>query len=76
MPVTPTGLAIWNYYPSHPSKSPPTTLPTGPLWNDTESHFAQSVVIKSHKVKERKGHLFDQKPPPENYDAANYDIFK
>ncbi|PIA48045.1 hypothetical protein AQUCO_01400555v1 [Aquilegia coerulea] len=121
-PVTPTGLAILNYYPNHPRKLPPTTPPTGPLWNDTESRFAQAVAIKSHKgyihpppltsdrviillntqneidgfrrwsvnnvsftlphtpyliaLKERKGHLFDQKPPPENYDVANYDIYK
>ncbi|KAK8930504.1 hypothetical protein KSP39_PZI016620 [Platanthera zijinensis] len=47
-PGTPTGVAILNYYPNHPKKSPPTIPPTGPLWNDTVYRFNQSKLIKSH----------------------------
>ncbi|GAB4848666.1 hypothetical protein Ancab_003377 [Ancistrocladus abbreviatus] len=56
-PATPTGLAILNYYPNHPQKSPPTSPTTGPLWNDTAPRVAQS-----HAIKARKG--FIDPPPP------------
>ncbi|XP_058085214.1 L-ascorbate oxidase-like [Magnolia sinica] len=120
-PDTPTGLAIFNYYPNHPRKLPTTTPPTGPLWNDTNVRVAQSLMIKSHKgyihqppltsdrvmillntqnringfvrwsinnvsftlphtpylvaLKENLTNAFDQTPPPETYDYANYDIY-
>ncbi|KAI3847714.1 hypothetical protein MKX03_004581 [Papaver bracteatum] len=47
-PTTPTGLAILNYYPNHPSKTPPSAPPTGPLWNDSDYRLAQSLKIKAH----------------------------
>ncbi|PIA33364.1 hypothetical protein AQUCO_04100052v1 [Aquilegia coerulea] len=121
IPGTPTGLAIFNYYPNHPSRSPPTTPTTGPVWNDSDYRMAQSFAIKAHQdyiipppvrsdrviillntqneingyrywavnnvsftlpetpyliaLKENLGHVFDQKPPPENYDMVNYNIF-
>ncbi|KAE8124514.1 hypothetical protein FH972_019392 [Carpinus fangiana] len=56
-PSTPTGLAIFNYYPNHPRKHPPTPPTTGPLRNDTDSQLAQSRAIKAH-------HDFVQPPPP------------
>ncbi|KAF9607819.1 hypothetical protein IFM89_001567 [Coptis chinensis] len=58
----PTGLAIFNYYPNHPKKSPPTTPPTGPLWNDTGYRLAQSNAIKA-----RQGYIL---PPPVTSDRV------
>ncbi|KAL5703897.1 L-ascorbate oxidase [Ranunculus cassubicifolius] len=121
--VTPPGLAIFNYYPNHPRKSPPTVPTNGPRWNDSDIRLAQSVAIKARQgysippplssdrviillntqneldgyrkwavnnvsftlphtpyliaLKDNLGtHLFDQRPPPDTYDVANYDIFK
>ncbi|XP_021651094.2 L-ascorbate oxidase isoform X1 [Hevea brasiliensis] len=48
-PATPTGLAIFNYYPNHPQKPPPTVPTTGPLWNDTTSRLAQSIALKARQ---------------------------
>ncbi|KAJ4966657.1 hypothetical protein NE237_018506 [Protea cynaroides] len=61
-PQTPTGLGIFNYYPNHPLKSPTTTPPTGPLWNDSDYRFAQSLAIKA-----RQGYI---DPPPQNSDRV------
>ncbi|RWW40488.1 hypothetical protein BHE74_00054099 [Ensete ventricosum] len=47
-PDTPTGTAVLNYYPNHPRKSPPTSPPVGPLWNDTMYRLNQSRNIRSH----------------------------
>ncbi|KAK3211971.1 hypothetical protein Dsin_016677 [Dipteronia sinensis] len=55
-PATPTGLAIFNYYPNHFHKLPPTTPPPGPAWNDTGARINQSLAIKA-----RQG--FIQSPP-------------
>lgn len=46
---TTNGLAIFNYYPNHPRRNPPTMPPAGPRWNDTAPRLAQSLAIKSHK---------------------------
>ncbi|KAJ9567189.1 hypothetical protein OSB04_003155 [Centaurea solstitialis] len=46
--TVPLGLAVFNYYPNHPTRSPPTVPPSGPLWNDVEARFNQSLKIKSH----------------------------
>ncbi|XP_010261207.1 PREDICTED: L-ascorbate oxidase [Nelumbo nucifera] len=54
--TTPTGLAIFNYYPNHPRRSPRTAPPTGPQWNDSDYRLAQSVAIKA-----RQGYII---PPP------------
>uniref|UniRef100_A0A5B6Z4W3 L-ascorbate oxidase n=1 Tax=Davidia involucrata TaxID=16924 RepID=A0A5B6Z4W3_DAVIN len=56
--TTPNGLAILNYYPNHPRKSPPTISPTGPIWNDTESRMAQSL-----KIKAQQGSMYHPPPP-------------
>ncbi|EEF33394.1 l-ascorbate oxidase, putative [Ricinus communis] len=48
-PSTPQGLAILNYYPNHHRRSPSTTPPSGPLWNDSKPRLAQSLAIKSHQ---------------------------
>ncbi|KAF5747377.1 hypothetical protein HS088_TW05G00098 [Tripterygium wilfordii] len=45
----PPGLAILNYYPNHPKRSPPTTPPSGPFWDDVKPRFQQSLAIKSHR---------------------------
>ncbi|KAK9167460.1 hypothetical protein Scep_002651 [Stephania cephalantha] len=55
-PATPTGLAIFNYYPNHPRRMPTTPTPVGPLWNDSEYRLAQSLAIKA-----RQGYIH---PPP------------
>ncbi|KAM0936883.1 putative oxidoreductase [Dioscorea sansibarensis] len=47
-PHTPTGFAIFNYYPNHPMKTPPTILPVGPLWNDSTSRLKQDMALKAH----------------------------
>ncbi|CAI9280326.1 unnamed protein product [Lactuca saligna] len=44
----PTGLAIFNYYPNHPKRSPPTVPPSGPFWGAIEPRVNQSLAIKSH----------------------------
>ncbi|ERM94240.1 hypothetical protein AMTR_s00010p00213750 [Amborella trichopoda] len=46
-PETPTGVAIFNYYPNHPKRRPPTIPPAGPVWNDTSYAIAQSQSIKA-----------------------------
>ncbi|XP_044470060.1 L-ascorbate oxidase-like [Mangifera indica] len=47
--TTPPGLAIINYYPNHPRRSPPTSPPPGPLWNDVASRYNQSQAIKARQ---------------------------
>ncbi|KAG8373336.1 hypothetical protein BUALT_Bualt11G0013600 [Buddleja alternifolia] len=119
--TTPNGLAILNYYPNHPRRSPPTIPPIGPHWNDIAPRLAQSVAIKARPgfihpppqtsdrvivmlntqnringnvrwsinnvsfnlphtpyliaYKHNLLHTFEQRPPPDNYDSANHDIF-
>ncbi|GFZ18590.1 cupredoxin superfamily protein [Actinidia rufa] len=85
--TTPNGLAIFNYYPNHPKRSPPTVPPAGPVWNDVDSringHVRWSVNNVSFNLphtpylialKHKLGHVFDQTPPPDGYDFVNYDI--
>ncbi|KAB1202100.1 L-ascorbate oxidase [Morella rubra] len=55
-PSTPTGLAIWNYFPVPHDLTPPTDPTTGPLWNDTASQLSQSRALKAH-------HDYVQTPP-------------
>ncbi|CAA0823583.1 Cupredoxin superfamily protein [Striga hermonthica] len=45
---TPAGLAIFNYYPNHPRRPPPTIPPLGPAWNDVDPRLAQSVATRAH----------------------------
>ncbi|KAI3761340.1 hypothetical protein L1987_51752 [Smallanthus sonchifolius] len=45
---TPNGLGTFNYYPNHPSRSPPTDPPSGPRWNDVGPRVNQSLAIRSH----------------------------
>lgn len=47
--TTQNGLAIFNYYPNHPRRNPPTIPPAGPHWDDVAPRIAQSVAIKSHR---------------------------
>ncbi|XP_059624315.1 L-ascorbate oxidase-like [Cornus florida] len=47
--TTPNGLAIFNYYPNHPRRSPPTVPPPGPIWNDVTPRIAQSLSIKARE---------------------------
>ncbi|XP_059433083.1 L-ascorbate oxidase-like [Corylus avellana] len=49
LPNTTAGLAILNYYPNHLRRSPPTTPPAGPIWNDTAPRLAQSQAIKARQ---------------------------
>jgi L-ascorbate oxidase len=56
-PQTPPGLAILNYQPNEPQRSPPTVPPAGPVWNDTANQFAQGQALKA-----RQG--FIHTPPP------------
>ncbi|CAI9780947.1 unnamed protein product [Fraxinus pennsylvanica] len=59
---TTNGLAIFNYYPNHPRRNPPTFPPLRPHWNDTEPRLAQSIAMKSHK-----GYIH---PPPQTSDRV------
>ncbi|KAL9258422.1 L-ascorbate oxidase-like protein, partial [Drosera capensis] len=61
-PGTSTGLAILNYYPNHPQRSPTTVPTTGPPWNDTAPRLAQSLSIKA-----RQGFV---DPPPTTADRT------
>ncbi|XP_057524932.1 L-ascorbate oxidase-like [Amaranthus tricolor] len=57
MQGTPTGLAIFNYYPNPPNRNPPTTPSMGPMMVDSIApRLAQSRAIKA-----REG--FIQHPP-------------
>lgn len=119
--TTPSALAVFNYYPNHPRRAPPTIPPMGPAWNDVEPRMAQSVAIKARAghvhpppqssdrvivmlntqnkingkfrwsvnnvsfqlphtpylvaLKHKLNGIFEQTPPPNGYDVANYDIF-
>uniref|UniRef100_A0A0R0IQ87 L-ascorbate oxidase n=1 Tax=Glycine max TaxID=3847 RepID=A0A0R0IQ87_SOYBN len=53
---TPAGLGMFNYYPNHPKRSPPTVPPSPPAWHDVEPRLAQSFSIKA-----RQGYI--HKPP-------------
>ncbi|KAH9295286.1 hypothetical protein KI387_038874, partial [Taxus chinensis] len=55
-PNTPTGRAIFNYNPNPSSMLPPSTPPTGPLWNDTSYTINQAKLYKA-----RAGYVA---PPP------------
>ncbi|KAF7839982.1 L-ascorbate oxidase [Senna tora] len=54
--TTPPGLGVFNYYPNHPRRSPPSTPPSPPAWDDVDIRLAQSLAIKA-----RQGHII--KPP-------------
>ncbi|XP_028763496.1 L-ascorbate oxidase-like [Neltuma alba] len=54
--TTPPGLGVFNYYPNHPRRPPPSTPPSPPAWDDGELRLAQSLAIKAHS-----GHII--KPP-------------
>ncbi|XP_068637472.1 L-ascorbate oxidase [Aristolochia californica] len=56
-PKTAAGLAVFNYYPNHPRRSPPTPTPAAPAWNDTKTRLAQSQAIRA-----RQGYI--HRPPP------------
>lgn len=48
-PNTTNGLAILNYYPNHPRRSPSTPPPTGPSWNNVSLRLTQSLSIKARQ---------------------------
>ncbi|GLT43988.1 hypothetical protein SLA2020_179080 [Shorea laevis] len=53
-PATPPILAILNYYPNNPTKSPQTVPPSGPAWNDVARRKAQSKAIRARHVQSNK----------------------
>lgn len=55
--TTPPALAILNYYPNHPRRSPPNQPPVGPIWNDVAPRVEQSRAVKA-----RQGYIHT--PPP------------
>ncbi|BFG35359.1 hypothetical protein CerSpe_216330 [Prunus speciosa] len=55
--TTPPGLAILNYYPNHPRRSPPAVPPAGPAWDNVRARLDQSLAIKAHQG-------FIHTPPP------------
>ncbi|XP_047319678.1 L-ascorbate oxidase [Impatiens glandulifera] len=59
---TPNGLAIFNYYPNHPRRAPPTIPPVGPGWNDVAPRVAQSQATLA-----LKGYIH---PPPQTSDRV------
>ncbi|KAL8475062.1 hypothetical protein ACS0TY_031471 [Phlomoides rotata] len=60
--TTPNGLAVFNYYPNHPRRAPPTPPPVGPSWDDAAPRLSQSLAIKA-----RKGFIH---PPPQTSDRV------
>ncbi|KAM6563764.1 hypothetical protein CsatB_023762 [Cannabis sativa] len=118
---TSAGLAILNYYPNHPKRSPPSDPSEGPKWDDVDPRLAQSLSIRARKgmgrappqtsdrvivllntqnevngfrrwsvnnvsfqhpktpylisLKHKLTGQFDEKPPPDGYDFANYNIY-
>ncbi|KAF7129359.1 hypothetical protein RHSIM_Rhsim10G0157600 [Rhododendron simsii] len=60
--TTPNGLAIFNYYPNHPRRSPPTVPPVGPAWDDVVPRLAQGEAMKA-----RQGYIL---PPPQTWDRV------
>lgn len=48
-PNTTSGSAIFNYYPNHPRRPPPTPTPTGPQWDDVDPRLSQSLSIKARR---------------------------
>ncbi|KAI4317234.1 hypothetical protein L6164_025123 [Bauhinia variegata] len=60
--TTPAGLAVFNYYPNHPRRSPPTSPPPAPAWDDVDSRMNQSIAIKA-----RQGHIIT---PPTTSDRV------
>ncbi|XVF61682.1 hypothetical protein PTKIN_Ptkin08bG0150400 [Pterospermum kingtungense] len=59
-PKTPAGLGVFNYYPNHPRRRPPTIPPAAPVWNNTIPRIAQSQAIKA-----RQGHIHTPPPLPD-----------
>ena len=57
-PKTSAGLGIFNYYPNHPRRSPPTIPPAAPAWNNTRPRTEQSQAIKA-----RQGYILHTPPP-------------
>lgn len=55
--TTPPGLAILNYYPNHPRRSPSAVPPAGPAWDNVRARLDQSLAIKAHQG-------FIHTPPP------------
>ncbi|CAN6679600.1 unnamed protein product [Malus baccata var. baccata] len=47
--TTPPGLGIFNYYPNHPRRSPPSVPPAGPAWNNIRARLDQSLAIKARQ---------------------------
>ncbi|KAJ3705670.1 hypothetical protein LUZ61_009375 [Rhynchospora tenuis] len=47
-PGTPTGTRLFNYYGIPRGRVPPTILPSGPLWNDTDYRMMQSWATRAH----------------------------
>ncbi|KAE8691244.1 hypothetical protein F3Y22_tig00110890pilonHSYRG00167 [Hibiscus syriacus] len=56
-PNTPPGLGVFVYYPNHLRRSPPTTPPVAPVWNNSRPRMEQSQAIKA-----RQGYIIT--PPP------------
>ncbi|XP_057807075.1 L-ascorbate oxidase [Salvia miltiorrhiza] len=59
---TTNGLALFNYYPNHPRRDPPTAPPAGPRWDDVAPRLAQSNAIRA-----RRGFI---NPPPQSTDRT------
>ncbi|XVE83196.1 hypothetical protein DITRI_Ditri16bG0068000 [Diplodiscus trichospermus] len=58
--TTPPARGIFNYYPNHPRRSPPTIPPAGPAWADPAPRLAQSQAIKA-----RQGYIYPPPPLPD-----------
>ncbi|XP_054805541.1 L-ascorbate oxidase-like [Prosopis cineraria] len=43
----PPAQGVFNYYPNHPWRSPSSTPPPPPAWDDVEPRLAQSLAIKA-----------------------------
>ena len=60
--TTPPGLGMFNYYPNHPKRSPPTVPPSPPAWDDVEPRLAQSLsIIGLHSLAFKRRHVLNFK---------------
>ncbi|KAB2597354.1 L-ascorbate oxidase-like [Pyrus ussuriensis x Pyrus communis] len=83
--TTPPSLGIFNYYPNHPRRSPPSArqgfihAPSATsdrvIWSVNNVSFTHPCTPYLIALKENLTDEFDQTPPPKGYDFVNYDIY-
>ncbi|CAM0952252.1 unnamed protein product [Alopecurus aequalis] len=72
--MIPSARAIVSYAGNDPLKTPPTTAPTGPPWNNVAIRVEQSRAIVAHPSYHGLTTEYDQRPPLDMYDHKSHDI--